>query len=149
MILLAQRTEGASLDVAENGIRRHIGSIPHGLVVYVGFEKTDSEIDYVKYAEKMLNLRVFEDDAGKMNRSVRDINAGIMVIPNFTLAGSAEKGNRPSFDGAMVPADAKICFDRFCAAVQSAHGTVICGVFGADMRIAQQNDGPINIILRA
>jgi D-tyrosyl-tRNA(Tyr) deacylase len=148
VIILTQRTEGASLDIVANGVRQHVGSIAHGLVVYVGFEKTDCEIDYTKYAEKMLNLRIFEDDAGKMNRSVRDINAGIMVIPNFTLAGNAEKGNRPSFDGAMVPAEAKTCFDRYCAAVQSAHHTVICGLFGADMRIAQKNDGPINIILR-
>ena len=148
MILLAQRTEGASLDIVVNDTRQHVGAIAHGLVVYVGFEKSDADIDYAKYAEKMLNLRIFEDDAGKMNRSVRDISAGIMVIPNFTLAGNAEKGNRPSFDGAMLPADARLCFDRYCAAVQSAHPTVICGVFGADMRIAQKNDGPINIILR-
>lgn len=149
MIILAQRTEGATLDIVEGGVRKHIGRIAAGLVVYVGFEKIDADIEYGKYAEKMLNLRIFEDDAGKMNRSLRDITAGIMIIPNFTLAADASKGNRPSFDDAMPPGDARLCFESFCSAVNTAHSTVVCGVFGADMRIAQHNNGPINIILRS
>jgi D-tyrosyl-tRNA(Tyr) deacylase len=148
MILLAQRTEGATLDIVADGVRTHVGRIAAGLVVYVGFEKIDADIDYAKYAEKMLNLRIFEDDAGKMNRSLRDISAGIMIIPNFTLAADASKGNRPSFDDAMPPIEARLCFESFYNAVNTAHSMVVCGIFGADMRITQHNNGPINMILR-
>lgn len=147
MKILCQRVESAALVIVENGAKKNIGEIATGLVVYVGFAVGDLADDFDKYSSKIVNLRIFEDDAGKMNKSVGDNGYGIMLIPNFTLVATTKKGNRPSFDCAMSPQEAKEMFCMFADCLQKKCKNVVLGVFGADMRINQNNLGPINIIL--
>lgn len=148
MVLLIQRTEGALLCVVDdNGQRSDVGQIHGGIVVYIGFAVGDDEGQFDKWTDKLINIRIFEDGSGKMNRSVRDTAQGIMVIPNFTLAGNMKKGNRPSFDSAMAPSEAHDLFIKFVKMLRHKYPEVVSGIFGADMRIEQKNSGPVNIIL--
>lgn len=146
MVILVQRVEEASLSIVENDQKKFIGDINTGLVVYIGFAKDDTDKDFDKYASKLVNLRIFEDDQGKMNKAVADNDHGIMLIPNFTLSACTKKGNRPSFDNAMRPEQAKEMFEKFLETLKSKNKNVVGGIFGADMRINQSNLGPINII---
>ncbi len=148
-----------SAAVTTDGVER--GRIGRGLCVLAGLYETDTETDLAWMAEKIANLRIFEDAQGKMNLSVRDIEgpngaasggadaAGILLIPNFTLAGDARKGRRPSFDLAMKPDRAGPMFDRFTDLVRhhAAPIHVATGVFRADMKLTLTNDGPVTIIL--
>lgn len=146
MTILVQRVENASLSIVEDIERKFIGDISTGLVVYIGFAEGDTDQDFDKYATKLVNLRIFEDEQGKMNKAVADCDHGIMLIPNFTLCAKTKKGNRPSFDSAMPPQQANEMFDTFLETLQSKCDKVVGGIFGADMRINQSNQGPINII---
>ncbi|NPB04383.1 MAG: D-tyrosyl-tRNA(Tyr) deacylase [Thermotogae bacterium] len=142
-IALIQRVERASVILSDGRIR----SIGRGILVYVGFERGDEKEILPKLARKILNLRIFEDAVGKMNLSVKDIGGEILLIPNFTLAGSVRKGNRPSFTGAKSPSEAVEFFLELVALLNSEI-SLERGEFGDHMRITSSNDGPVNLIVK-
>jgi D-tyrosyl-tRNA(Tyr) deacylase len=124
-----------------------VGQIRHGLLVYSGIAPSDSLQDVRNMAQKIVTLRIFEDEQGKMNRSVRDARGGVLAVSNFTLLADARKGRRPEF-GAAAPAEAAApLHEAFVAAIRASGLTVASGVFGADMIIRSAADGPVNIIL--
>ena len=121
------------------------GSIQQGLLVLLCAEKNDTSAQANKLLGKLLKLRIFSDDAGKMNLSVQDINGGLLIVSQFTLAADVWSGNRPSFGAAADPVTGKALYDQFIAAAQAAHPIVETGVFGADMQVSLINDGPVTI----
>jgi len=122
------------------------GEIGQGLVVFVGLGQGDTEDLFAPAAEKLLNLRIFQDDAGKMNRSVRDIGGGLLVISQFTLHADCRKGRRPSYIRAMPPGEAEPMFAKFTACLKEQFdGPVEEGRFGAMMDVELVNDGPVTI----
>ena len=124
-----------------------ISGIPFGLVVFFGVAAGDdiSKCDYL--AKKIAAMRIFEDENGKMNLSVKDVGGEVLSVSQFTLLADASHGNRPSFTGAEAPDRASSVYDYFCEALKNQGVTVKRGVFGADMFIEQTNDGPVTIIL--
>ena len=124
-----------------------VGRIDRGLLVYVGVGCDDSADDAERLAEKVVNLRIFEDDAEKLNLNVRDVRGGVLAIPNFTLMADARKGRRPSFVGAAAPEDAGPVFGAFVAALKRGGCPVAVGAFGATMLIRSDAEGPVNILL--
>ena len=124
-----------------------VGRIDRGLLVYVGVGCHDAADDAERLADKVVNLRIFEDDAEKLNRSVQDVRGGVLAIPNFTLLADARKGRRPSFVGAAAPEAAAPVFQAFVAALKRSGCPVAAGVFGATMLIRSDADGPVNILL--
>lgn len=143
MKAVVQRVKQTSLSV--DGTL--ISSISFGLVVFLGVKQGDKEEQVEKIAYKIANLRIFEDGAGKMNLSVKDVGGEILLVSQFTLCGDCSHGNRPSFSDAEQPERAKELYE-LCAEKLRGHGlTVRQGVFGADMKISQLNDGPVSIIL--
>jgi D-aminoacyl-tRNA deacylase len=132
---------------------REVGAIATGLLILAGIEQGDTDKDLVWTADKVVNLRIFEDAQGKMNLSVGEVGGGILIVPNFTVAGDAQKGRRPSFDSAMPPAPAEDMFARFVEAVRlAAVGAgrqipVATGVFRATMEVSLVNDGPVTIVI--
>lgn len=122
------------------------GRIERGLLVFLGVMRGDGAEQMQWMAEKLVRLRLFPDEQGKMNRSVKDIAGSILMIPNFTLAGDARRGTRPSFSDAAPPDVAKPLFERTIAACE-AHVPVAGGVFGAHMEIDARCDGPITIVV--
>lgn len=124
-----------------------ISEIPFGLVVFFGVAAGDdiSKCDYL--AKKIASMRIFEDENGKMNLSVKDVGGEVLSVSQFTLLADASHGNRPSFTGAEAPDRASSVYDYFCEALKNQGVTVKRGVFGADMLIEQTNDGPVTIIL--
>ena len=124
------------------------GRISHGLLVFLGIESADTERDLAWLAEKIPSIRCFEDDAGKMNKSVRDVDGGILVISQFTLFGSLRKGTRPSFNKAALPDQAIPMYESFLQHSATALGKPVeSGVFGAMMTIDAENDGPVTLII--
>ncbi len=154
MVVVVQRVSRAELFLVDKeGLETLHGAIGPGLVALVGFEKQDPEVDVLvdAFLRKIPTLRVFEDSEGRMNLSLRDLGYGLMVVPNFTLAGSVQKGRRPSFDGALAPEHARIYFERLVNVLNEALGSSVSlafGVFGAHMRIHLVNDGPVTLIWR-
>lgn len=144
MIALLQRVSSASVDVAGE----RIGAIGPGLMVLVGVQPRDDERTALRLLERLLAYRVFGDDEGRMNRSVADIGGGLLLVPQFTLAADTRKGNRPGFSTAASPAEAERLFGFFCDRARAAHPTVASGRFGADMKVALVNDGPVTFWLR-
>lgn len=142
MKAVVQRVKQTSLRV--NG--ELISEIPFGLIVYFGVKKGDT-LEQAEYlANKIAKLRVFEDENGKMNKSVIDVGGEIMSVSQFTLYGDVSHGNRPSFTEAEIPAVAEPIYDYFCEKLKSNGVSVKKGVFGADMKISQLSDGPVTII---
>ncbi len=142
MKLVAQRVSGASLKV--DG--KLVSEIGRGLVVYFGVKVGDTQAQAEKCAEKIAALRVFPDEAGKMNLSVSDVKGEVLFVSQFTLYGDARKGNRPSFTEAERPERAAELYE-FAAEKLLARGVPVKkGVFGADMQIAQTNEGPVTIV---
>ena len=143
MKTVIQRVKKASVAIDE----KLYSSIDNGLLILYGVEKNDTE-DFSKYlCEKILKLRIFEDENQKMNLSVKDINGEILVVSQFTLAGDTRKGTRPSFDTAMPPKEAEIMYENFVKMMKDSGLTVKTGVFGAMMDVALVNDGPVTFIL--
>jgi D-aminoacyl-tRNA deacylase len=144
MIALLQRVSEASVKVAGNTI----GSIGQGLLVLVCAEVDDSEKEADKLLTKLLKLRIFYDEAGKMNRSVTDVNGGLLIVSQFTLAADTTNGNRPSFSQAAPAVEGRRLYDYFVQQARSAHPVVQTGEFGADMQVSLVNDGPVTIPMR-
>ena len=124
-----------------------ISEIPFGLTVFLGVTTTDTEKEAVYLAKKIANLRIFEDENGKMNLSVKDVGGEILFVSQFTLYGDASKGNRPSFTLAERPERADALYQYAAQKLAEYEVPVKLGVFGADMQIEQQNDGPVTILL--
>jgi D-tyrosyl-tRNA(Tyr) deacylase len=144
MIAVLQRVSEASVRVDDEVI----GQISAGLLVLLCAEKGDTDEVADKMLAKILKLRIFSDDAGKMNLSVQDVGGGLLVVSQFTLAADVSSGTRPGFSGAAAPDDARRLYDHFVAQAQKDHPVVQTGRFAADMKVALINDGPITIPMR-
>ncbi len=123
------------------------GRVGRGLAVLLGVARGDVEDDARQLAEKIAALRIFEDAAGKMNLSVRDVGGGVLVVSQFTLLGDARKGNRPGFTDAAPPDEANGLYERFCALLRERGLEVATGVFRASMEVELVNEGPVTILL--
>ncbi len=143
MIGLLQRVTQASVSVAGETI----GAIGPGLLVLVGVEKGDDEKRAERLVERLLGYRVFPDESGRMNLSLRDVNGGLLLVPQFTLAADTRKGTRASFTSAAPPEEGRRLFDHLVARARQAHQPVATGRFGADMQVALVNDGPVTFWL--
>jgi D-tyrosyl-tRNA(Tyr) deacylase len=144
MIAVLQRVSEASVRVDDEVI----GQISAGLLVLLCAEKGDTDEVADKMLAKILKLRIFSDDAGKMNLSVQDVGGSLLVVSQFTLAADVSSGTRPGFSGAAAPDDARRLYDHFVAQAQKDHPVVQTGRFAADMKVALINDGPITIPMR-
>ena len=122
-----------------------VGEIAQGLLVLLCAEKADTEAVGQKMLDKILKLRVFYDDAGKMNHSVSDVNGGLLVVSQFTLAADTRSGTRPSFTDAAPAEEGRRLYDAFVAQAKAQHPQVQTGIFGADMKVHLVNDGPVTI----
>jgi D-tyrosyl-tRNA(Tyr) deacylase len=125
-----------------------IGEIGQGLLVLVCAERGDTEAQADKLLAKLLKLRIFSDDAGKMNRSVQDVGGGLLLVSQFTLAADTTGGNRPSFTNAAPPEEGRRLYEYVVAQARAAHPLVQTGEFAADMQVHLVNDGPVTIPLR-
>lgn len=124
-----------------------VGQVDKGLLVLVGAVRGDVGSDADSLAQRTSQLRIFEDDQGKMNRSVLDVSGGVLVVSQFTLAGDCTRGRRPSFDQALEPVAARELVERYCHQLQQAGLMVAQGVFGADMDVELVNWGPVTFLL--
>ena len=145
MIGLLQRVSGARVEVDSE----IVGAIGAGLLVLVGVERGDSEAQADRLLERLLGYRVFADADGKMNRSVRDIGGGLLLVPQFNLAADTRKGMRPSFIPAAPPADGERLFNYLVEQARQHPTPVATGRFGADMQVSLTNDGPVTLLLRS
>ena len=143
MRALIQRVSEASVSVGEETL----GAIGQGLLVLFCAEEGDAPGDVELMARKTANLRIFEDEAGKMNRSVLDFSGAVLAVSQFTLAGDSRKGNRPSFVRAAAPEAANAAYEAYCAALRAMEVPVETGRFAAEMKVALVNDGPVTIWL--
>jgi D-tyrosyl-tRNA(Tyr) deacylase len=143
MLALIQRVREAKVVVAG----RTVGEIGAGLLVLLCAERGDSEAQADKLLAKLLKLRIFSDEAGKMNRSVQDVAGGLLLVSQFTLAADTSGGNRPSFTNAAPPEEGRRLYEWFVARARAAHAVVQTGEFGADMQVHLVNDGPVTIPL--
>lgn len=141
MRAVIQRVSEASVTVAAD----RIAAIGPGLLVLLGVEQSDGEREADFVARKIAQLRIFEDDAGKINRSVIDVRGEALAVSQFTLCADLSRGNRPGFSGAAGPAQAVPLYERFCAQMVLHGVPVQTGAFGADMAVALVNDGPVTI----
>ena len=144
MIGLLQRVSAAEVVVAGAAV----SAIGRGLLVLVGVERGDAAAQADRLLERLLGYRVFIDEAGKMNLSVRDIDGSLLLVPQFTLAADTRKGMRPSFTPAAAPADGERLFNYLVTRAVLAHPWVASGRFGADMQVGLTNDGPVTFWLQ-
>ena len=144
MLALVQRVSEARV-VVEGAT---VGAIGQGLLVLVCAERGDTEAQAERLLGKLLKLRIFSDEAGKMNRSVQDVAGGLLVVSQFTLAADTSGGNRPSFTNAAPPEEGRRLYDYFVAQARAAHPVVQTGQFAADMKVQLVNDGPVTIPMR-
>lgn len=144
MIGLLQRVSGASVEVHQ----QVTGKIDRGLMVLVGVEREDDEARADRLLERILSYRVFPDEAGRMNLSLVDINGGLLLVPQFTLAADTRKGNRPGFSTAADPEKGRQLFDYLYGQAKRRYEGIQAGVFGADMQVTLINDGPVTFWLQ-
>ena len=143
MRAVVQRVKAARVEVAGE----IVGQIEKGLVAFVGLGKGDGENEAAWLVDKIVNLRVFEDERGKMNHALADVGGGLLVVSQFTLYGDVRRGRRPGFDDAMPPLLAETLYDRFVHLARSRHPVVATGRFRADMRVVVDNDGPVTLLI--
>lgn len=144
MIALIQRVSEAKVVVAGETV----GAIGPGILALIGVEKGDSEATARRLLERLLGYRIFADADDKMNLSLSDIDGGLLLVPQFTLAADTTKGMRPSFSSAAPPADGERLFDFLLQQARKHHATVEAGRFGADMKVSLTNDGPVTFWLQ-
>ena len=144
MIGLIQRVTQARVEVDKTVI----AEIGRGLLVLIGVEAGDSESRAERLLERILSYRVFPDEEGRMNRSLRDIRGGLLLVPQFTLAADTRKGARPSFSSAAPPATGQALFEHLVAGARARYPEVACGRFAADMKVTLTNDGPVTFWLQ-
>ena len=145
MIGLLQRVTEARVRVAG----QTVADISRGLLVLVGVEQQDDEDRAERLLLRLLGYRVFPDDRGRMNLSLQDIEGGLLLVPQFTLAADTGRGARPSFSSAAEPREGRRLFDFLCRLAGRRHSPLACGVFGADMRVELVNDGPVTFWLQS
>ncbi len=143
MKAVIQRVRSAS--VAVDG--ETVGACGHGLLVLLGVAPEDTEADMERMVQKMVKMRIFEDEGGKMNRSLLDVEGEMLVISQFTLFANYKHGNRPDYLGAAAPDQANAMYEKFVARAAELVGHVGHGVFGADMQVSLVNDGPVTIVM--
>lgn len=143
MRAVVQRARRARVEVAGEVT----GAIERGLVAFVGAAEGDGDADLAYVVNKVVSLRVFTDDEGKMRRALADVGGGLLVVSQFTLFGDVRRGNRPSFDGAMEPVAAEQMYERFVAEARARGIPVATGRFRADMTVFVENDGPVTILI--
>ncbi len=141
MLTVLQRVKTARVEVAGH----IVGAIDHGLLVLLCAEHGDTDLLADKLLTKILKLRIFSDEAGKMNRSVQDVQGGLLVVSQFTLAADVSGGNRPSFTTAAAPDEGRWLYDYFVQQARATHPVVQTGQFAADMQVHLVNDGPVTI----
>ena len=144
MIALLQRVSMAQVVI--DGVT--VGAIERGLLVLLGVEAGDTVAEADRLLERLLNYRVFSDEAGKMNLSLRDVGGGLLLVPQFTLAADTRKGLRPGFSTAAPPELGELLFDHVVAQARQTHALVATGRFGADMQVTLTNDGPVTFWLQ-
>ena len=142
MKIVLQRVSSASVKVADE----IVGSIDHGLLLLIGFSSTDTEESILPTIEKIVKLRIFSDEEGKMNKSVLDVNGSALLVSQFTLYADTKKGNRPSFIEAARPEQAIPLYEFFITEMRKRITKVETGIFGADMKVELVNDGPVTIL---
>jgi len=142
---LIQRVREASVTVGGNVV----GSIGPGILLLLGVEKQDTEASADKLLQKLLNYRIFNDDAGKMNRSLQDVQGGLLIVSQFTLVADTRKGLRPSFSSGATPAEGERSYNYFVTQAHSQWQPVQTGRFGADMKVMLLNDGPVTFMLES
>lgn len=145
MIGLLQRVSEARVTVQG----REVAAVGRGLLVLVGVERGDSQAEAGRLLERLIGYRVFPDEAGRMNRSLLDIGGELLLVPQFTLAADTKKGTRAGFSTAAAPEDGQRLFEALAALARQRLGRVATGEFGADMRVALVNDGPVTFWLQA
>lgn len=145
MLALIQRVTSANV-VVEG---QEIAVISQGILALIGIEKADTEADARRLCERVLGYRIFSDQQDKMNLSIRDIEGGLLLVPQFTLAADTKKGMRPSFSSAETPEISKQLFEYFCQYCQEQYQRISLGKFGADMKVSLCNDGPVTFTLQA
>jgi D-tyrosyl-tRNA(Tyr) deacylase len=133
--------------VAVDNPPRQVGQIGRGLLVYLSVGREDTPADAEFVSDKLVNLRIFADEAGKMNRSIMDVGGGVLLVSNFTLHGDCRKGRRPSFDAAGEPALAQQLYEKVAELIAAQGIAVEKGVFGALMQVSSINDGPVTFLL--
>jgi len=144
LIALLQRVEHARVEV-DGAV---VGEIGNGLLVFLCAERGDRTRDGERLLAKLLSYRVFPDDAGRMNRSLADLRAGLLLVPQFTLAADTRSGTRPSFTPAAAPDEGRRLYDDFVERARAAHSPVETGIFGAYMKVHLVNDGPVTFWLQ-
>lgn len=125
-----------------------VGEIQRGIMALIGIEKTDNEDSAKKLFEKIINYRIFPDENGKTNLSLKDINGGLLLVPQFTLVAETQKGLRPGFSRGMPPAEGKILFDFLVNHAAQNYHTISAGQFGTYMQVTLCNDGPVTFLLQ-
>ena len=145
MRAVIQRVSGAQVDI--DG--RTVGACGRGYMILLGVAQGDTREDAELLAAKIVKLRVFEDEAGKMNRSLLDVGGEVLLISQFTLLADYRKGNRPDFFGAAAPSIAKELYEYFLELLRTQVSHVGCGEFGADMQVSLCNDGPVTIVMES
>lgn len=143
MRALIQRVSAAKVVVVDSTV----GEIGHGLLVLVAVQQGDDESHVDKMLHKLLHYRVFGDDAGKMNLDVQQVQGGLLLVSQFTLAADTAKGLRPSFSCAAEPSRARELYELLVTRAKARYGNVACGIFAADMKVHLVNDGPVTFLL--
>lgn len=143
MKILVQKVLNASVTVN----KQLVSQINQGFLLFIGVEKGDTQTQADFLAKKIANLRIFEDENNKMNLSIQDVKGEILAVSQFTLAADLSRGNRPGFDSAARPEEAKLLYEYFVAQMQTYNLPVQTGIFQADMKVALTNDGPCTFIL--
>ncbi len=144
MIGLIQRTSSASVVIEGQSV----ATIDAGILLLLGVEKEDNQQKADRLLQRILNYRIFEDEQGRMNCSLLDMQYDLLIVPQFTLPADTRKGNRPGFSSAAPPGLGQEMFDHFCQQAEKKLGQLNCGVFGADMKVHLVNDGPVTFWLQ-